>query len=71
MTSHIINSDFMYGNHKVMKDFQNSADFRSIAIFNFVDISKILSNTIKSIYSKFNHKNFIQFEIIIVGVSKI
>ena len=59
MTYHIINKDFMSGIHKVMKDFRNPAGLRSIKIFNFADIRKIFTNTIKITYWEIYNENAI------------
>ena len=61
MRYQIINRDFTSGNHNVMKDFQNPAGLRSITIFNFADISKIFTNTVKIIYLEIYNENAIQY----------
>ena len=60
MIYHITNKDFMFGNHNVMKDFQNPGGLGRITIFNFAAISKIFSNTIKIIYLDIYNENAIQ-----------
>ena len=59
MTCHIINNDFMSGNHNVKKNFKNPAGLRIITIFNFAGISKIFTNTVKVINLEINNKNAI------------
>ena len=49
MTYDIINKDFTFGNHNVMKVFQKPAALQSITILNVAEISKIFTNTRKII----------------------